>query len=355
MQVQSGITHNQSVSKKWLGFAVFLIVFAVGLYWAKWNPYFHKPILASKEHNIGTSLLAGMTGGNFSEVVKSAWNYSITYFLAIWKALLVATIVASLMQVIVPREWLTRVLGKTGFLGSVSGGLLALPAMMCTCCAAPVVSGLRKCSSSVGAAIAFWFGNTALNPAVLIFMVFVLGWKFTILRLILGIILVFGVSYLANRIAKNEAADPAMMEKMNKKDKLSGKPLLVRWIYTFGKMLVTILPLYILSVFVMGLLISWVYPTLNGHAIHSFWLIIAFAIIGTLFVIPTAAEIAIIQAVLALGLGHGPAAALLITLPVISIPSIIMVRKAFSKKTIAFLTMSVMVLGIVAGCIGTFI
>jgi len=257
------------------------------------------------------------------------------------------------MQVIIPREWLTRVLGKTGFLGSVSGGLLALPAMMCTCCAAPVVSGLRKCSSSVGAAIAFWFGNTALNPAVLIFMVFVLGWKFTILRLILGIILVFGVSYLANRFSKNEMVDTAILEKMNIENVKSNKPLLVRWIYTFGKMVVTILPLYIVSVFVMGLLISWLYPALNGHASNTFGLIIAFAIIGTLFVIPTAAEIAIIQGVLALGLGHGPAAALLITLPVISIPSIIMVRKAFSKKTIVFLTGSVMVLGIIAGCIGT--
>lgn len=353
--MHSGITHDQPVSKKWLGLIVFFIVFAIGLYWAKWNPYFHKAILASKEHNIGSSLLSGMADGNFIDVVKSAWNYSITYFLAIWKALLVATIVASLMQVIVPREWLTEVLGKTGFLGSVSGGLLALPAMMCTCCAAPVVSGLRKCSSSVGAAIAFWFGNTALNPAVLIFMVFVLGWKFTVLRLILGIILVFGVSYLASRFSKDVVTDSATLEKLNKVDQSYEKPLLVRWVYTFGKMLITILPLYILSVFVMGLLISWLYPALNGHEIHSFWLIIAFAILGTLFVIPTAAEIAIIQAVLALGLGHGPAAALLITLPVISIPSIIMVRKVFSKKTIAFLTISVMVLGMIAGCIGTFI
>ncbi|PKR85755.1 hypothetical protein CWO92_07680 [Heyndrickxia camelliae] len=347
------MTHGQPISKKWFGVAVFFIVFAIGLYWAKWNPYFHKAILASKDHNIGTSLLAEMSAGNFTDVVTSAWNYSITYFLAIWKALLVATVVASLMQVIIPREWLTRVLGKTGFLGSVSGGLLALPAMMCTCCAAPVVSGLRKCSSSVGAAIAFWFGNTALNPAVLIFMVFVLGWKFTILRLILGIILVFGVSYLANRFSKNEMVDTAILEKMNIENVKSNKPLLVRWIYTFGKMVVTILPLYIVSVFVMGLLISWLYPALNGHASNTFGLIIAFAIIGTLFVIPTAAEIAIIQGVLALGLGHGPAAALLITLPVISIPSIIMVRKAFSKKTIVFLTGSVMVLGIIAGCIGT--
>ncbi|MBS4172973.1 permease [Bacillus sp. FJAT-49736] len=351
--MHTSVSTDRSISKKWIGLFLFAVIFAIGLYWAKWNPYYHKALLASKEHNIGSSLLEGMQNGSFTEVIHSAWNYSITYFLAIWKALLVATVAASLMQVLVPREWLNRVLGKTGFLGTVSGGLLSLPSMMCTCCAAPVVSGLRKCSSSVGSAIAFWFGNTALNPAVLIFMAFVLGWKFTILRLILGVILVFGVSYLANRINKDNLTDPGILEKLNSNETSKNKPLLVRWIVAFSKILVTILPLYIVSVFVMGLIISWLYPILNSHGMDSFWLIIAFAIIGTLFVIPTAAEIAIIQAVLSVGIGHGPAAALLITLPVISVPSIIMVRKAFSKRTLAFLAVSVMVLGIVAGCIGS--
>jgi uncharacterized protein len=351
--MEPNMTSEWSYTKKWGSLLVFILILAIGLYWAKWNPYFHKAFLASKEHNIGTSILSNMADSHGSEVIKTAWNYSITYFLAIWKALLVATVVASLMQVLVPREWLGRVLGKTGFLGSVNGGLLSLPAMMCTCCAAPVVSGLRKCSSSVGAAIAFWFGNTAINPAVLLFMFFVLGWKFTLLRLVLGIILVFGVSYLANRFTKDVVTDTSVIEKINKTDDLSEKPLLIRWIYTFSKLLITILPLYILSVFVMGLIISWLYPTLSVHHVNSFWLIIPFAIVGTLFVIPTAAEIAIIQAVISLGLGNGPAAALLITLPVISIPSIIMVRKAFSHKILGFLTISVMILGIIAGCIGT--
>jgi uncharacterized membrane protein YraQ (UPF0718 family) len=62
----------------------------------------------------------------------------------------------------------------------------------CTCCAAPVVVGLRARQASPGGAIAFWFGNTILNPAALAFMGFVLGWNWTALRLLLGILMVFG-------------------------------------------------------------------------------------------------------------------------------------------------------------------
>src|ERR1035438_3369595 len=72
--------------------------------------------------------------------------------------------------------------------------------MMCTCCAAPVVIGLHRRSASAAATTAFWLGNTVLNPATLVFMGFVLGWKWAGLRLALGIPLVFGTGYLISRL-----------------------------------------------------------------------------------------------------------------------------------------------------------
>src|SRR3546814_21108974 len=48
--------------------------------------------------------------------------------------------------------------------------------MMGTCCAAPVVNGLRQCRAASGSTAAYWLGNTILNPATLVFMGFVLGW-----------------------------------------------------------------------------------------------------------------------------------------------------------------------------------
>ena len=79
--------------------------------------------------------------------------------------------------------------------------------MMCTCCAAPVVVGMRKSQSSIGAAIAYWMSNTALNPAVLVFMAFVLPLKFVVIRVLLGLVLVFGVSHLLNRLAPEKSVE----------------------------------------------------------------------------------------------------------------------------------------------------
>jgi len=353
--MQTDVVHSSSLNRKRVGITLFLFVAAAGLFWAKWEPYFHKVFVVAEKHSIGTSILTGTSSTIPTPSWEAAWGYSVSYFLAIWKAMLVATVLASLIQTLVPRDWIQRTLGKTGFFSTLSGGLLSLPGMMCTCCAAPIVVGLRKCSSSVGAAAAFWFGNTALNPAVLIFMFFVLGWEFTLLRFVLAVVLVFGVSYLANRFAPADTVevDEQFLSAAQSDESLDGRSFLSRWFSAFGKLFVSITPLYIVTVLVLGAARAWLFPAVGVEMADSFWLIVGLALAGTLFVIPTAAEIPIMQAIIAMGLGNGPAAALMITLPVISLPSLLIVRKAFPGKVLAFLTGSVILLGIIAGVIGT--
>jgi uncharacterized protein len=353
--MQPSVVQSSSINRKWTGIILFLIVTAAGLFWAKWQPYFQKVFVVAESHSIGKSILTGSAASIPAPSWQAAWGYSVSYFLAIWKAMLVATVLASLVQVLIPRDWIQRVLGKSGFVSTFRGGLLSLPGMMCTCCAAPIVVGLRKCSSSVGAAAAFWFGNTALNPAVLIFMFFVLGWEFTLLRFVLALVLVFGVSYLANRLAHNETVtvDEEFFAGPQSAKPVVGQSFFTKWLHTFGKLLFSISPLYIVTVLLLGAVRAWLFPAVGVEMANSFWLIVGMAIAGTLFVIPTAAEIPIMQAMIAMGLGNGPAAALMITLPVISLPSILIVRKAFPRKVLAFLVGSVVVLGIVSGLIGT--
>ncbi|WCK54976.1 permease [Aneurinibacillus sp. Ricciae_BoGa-3] len=347
MQQNQADSAQQPV-QNWKKVLLFIVLVAIGLFWAKWQPYFAKIFIASSKHSIGKSILAGLPSSSWA----AAWGYARVYFLAIWKALLVAVIVASLIQVLLPRNWVTRALGKTGFLSTMTGGLLALPGMMCTCCAAPIVIGLRKCKSSVGAAVAFWFGNTAINPAVLIFMFFVLGWKFTVLRLVFGLILVFGVSYLANRLAGGEMVDDSVLAVPNTEDEEEqNRGLASRWFKALWRLIIGIVPVYIISVLLLAFARAWLFPAGGLGGQDSIALIAGLAIAGTFFVIPTAAEIPIIQALLSMWLGTGAAAALLITLPVISLPSMLMVRKALPAKVMLFLMVSVIVLGIVAGFI----
>jgi len=88
-------------------------------------------------------------------------------------------------------------LATDGRASTLRGGLLSIPTMMCTCCTAPVAVGLRKRGASVGASMAFWLGNPALNPAVLACSFFVLGWEWTVLRAAAGVLLILGVTAMS--------------------------------------------------------------------------------------------------------------------------------------------------------------
>ncbi|HKT63631.1 MAG TPA: permease, partial [Burkholderia sp.] len=65
--------------------------------------------------------------------------------------------------------------------------------------------------------------------------------------------------------------------------------------------------------------------------------------------IPTAGEVPIIQAMLSLGMGVGPAAALLMTLPPISVPSLAMLARSFKPYMLAIVAGLVVVFGIASG------
>ena len=197
--------------KKWIGLIVFLLIAVVGLYLVKWAPYYEKAIRAMTEHSIGPPIISGKSATVPAPSWNAALSYSLDYFQAIWQAMIVGIVLGSLIQVLIPRDGLVRWLGGGTFKSTMVGGLCGMPSMMCTCCAAPVVIGMRKSQSSVGAAIAYWTSNTALNPAVLVFMAFILPWKFVVLRVLLGWILVFGVSHQLNRLAPERAVE---MEKI---------------------------------------------------------------------------------------------------------------------------------------------
>jgi uncharacterized protein len=77
--------------------------------------------------------------------------------------------------------------------------------------------------------------------------------------------------------------------------------------------------------------------------------IVGLAIAGTLFVIPTAGEVPIIQAMLSLGMAAGPAGALLMTLPPISLPSVAMLSRSFAPRVLTVVAVTVVGFGIVSG------
>ena len=338
-----------------IGPAVLLAIAVGGLFYVKWFPYYNRAFVAASQHAIGRSILMGTSAAPPTPSWSAALSYAVAYGKAIWQAMVLGLLLGSALQALIPAGWIVRALGRGGFGGVMTGAALSLPGMMCTCCAAPVVAGLRAGRAAPGAAIAFWLGNTLLNPATLVFIGFVLGWQWMGLRLALGLALVLGVGYLVDSFATNQEADAAQsaLERMTEQEETSA--MFMRWLKILMRMTLRLVPEYVILVLLMGAVRAWLFPHIGPGIGASIPWIVGFAIAGALFVIPTAGEVPIIQAMLSLGMATAPAAALLVTLPPVSVPSLAMLGRSFPIRILALTCACVVVGGIAAGAIAVVI
>ena len=326
----------------------FVLLAVAGLLYVKWLPYYDRTFVAATHHAIGKSILMGDAAQAPAPSLNAAIAYALAYGKAIWQAMALGLLLGSAVQALLPAHWVTRLLGGKGFGSALAGGMLSLPGMMCTCCAAPVVVGLRRRQAAPGAAIAFWLGNSVLNPATLVFMGFVLGWQWTGLRLALGLPMVFGLGWLANRMTSPKEAEQAEASLAALKAEPETAPFR-RWLSILGRMSLRLIPEYVILVLLLGAARAWLFPAIGPQIGNDLGWVLAFAVAGALFVIPTAGEVPIIQAMLSLGLGVGPAGALLMTLPPISAPSMAMLARSFPPRILAVVAAAVVLFGVVAG------
>jgi uncharacterized membrane protein YraQ (UPF0718 family) len=325
------------------GLAAFLAIAAAGLWWAKWSPYGHKLIhLFATPHWSGTSSLEKAGAAGSAPSLSGAWSFTTGYARAVWPGFIAALLIASAVDALVPRSWVLATLRRTGEgRSALVGGLCALPSLMCTCCTAPIAATLRRDGAPTSAALAYWMGNPVLNPAVLAFLAIVAPWQWVVTRIVVGGVLVFGATVLVARLAPTGSAPPAVAPP-SAGFALPGAP--ARFAQTLVRLSLTLVPLYFVVVFALGLFRGWLFP-LDAATAH--WVvpsIFAAAALGTLIVIPTAGEIPILQALATAGVGAGTIGALLITLPAISLASMAMVARAFSVRV------TVAMAGAVAGC-----
>jgi uncharacterized membrane protein YraQ (UPF0718 family) len=349
--LNQGIAHSSDRRLSPAAGAVMLGALIVGgLFYVKWLPYYHRAFTAFSNHSIGKSILMGGAAKAPPPSLQAAFDYAITYGKAIWQAMMLGLLVGSALQEFTPRAWISRLLGRPGLRSVATGGLLALPGMMCTCCAAPVVIGLRRQGASAAAAVAFWLGNTVLNPATLVFMGFVLGWKWAGLRLALGVALVIGCGCLVDRFAASDETDMLSARLAGNAETLASTASSIKgWLMRFARLALGLIPEYLILVLILGATRAWLFPQIGPAIGNEFYWILIMAAAGLLSVIPTAGEVPIVQAMLALGIGVGPAAALMMTLAPVSLPSLAMTAKTFRSRTLGLVALLVLSAGVAAG------
>lgn len=346
----ASLERDTGLKQAFWGTLLFVAIAVIGLFIVKWSPYWHKAHVAATAHSIGTSIVSGKGVQPEAAGLHAAWTYSLAYFKSVWEAVVLALLLGASVQAFLPRAWLVKALGRPTHGATAIATATSVATMMCTCCTAPLVVGLRRAHAAAGSALAFLLGNPVLNPATLLFIGFVLGWHYAGLRLGLGIVLVFAVAAIANALSKDEgvtlSVPPAPIETRN-----SGTNMFVAWLRELWIEIYTIVPGYVAIVFIIGGLRAWLFPPgleLHASGIGAIALVSA---LGTLFVIPTAGEVPIIQTLQHAGMGNGAAAALLMTLPAISLPSIFIVRKVFNARVLAWAAVCVFLSGIAAAAI----
>jgi uncharacterized protein len=329
------------------------VIAAAALLWAKWLPYEAKVVTLSGSHTWeGSSVLAvgGVHPGD-PPTWSAATSFLGTYLQAVWKALVAALLISAAVQAFVPRTWLLRAMNRRGALRSAAvGGLVSTPSMMCTCCTAPVAATLRRDGVGTAAALAYWLGNPLLNPAVLVFLALVAPWQWAVTRIVVGVIVVVGGSALVARFTGRREI-PADQVAAPEAPATAGWFALApeRFLRTLGRLLLTLVPEYLVVVLAVGAFRGWLFPIGEDGARTGVVVLLVAAVVGTLLVIPTGGEIPILQGLALAGLSLGGVGALLLTLPAVSLPGIAMVGRSFGWRTTAATTATVAVGGVVGG------
>ena len=252
--------------------------------------------------------------------------------------------------------------------GSVSGAILAV----CSCTVLPLFGGIYKRGAGLGPAIAFLFSGPAINILAIVYTANILGYELGIARAVgaisfavcIGLIMAF--VFRKEEVQKAQAQAFALVEA----DPNGKKPwqyaiffgtliailitaaskywipfgiTLWRW-FTGGEIkewmketlyfLKRILPWLLLGVFIAGILGSVIPPTamatyMGGNTIFANFIA---SIGGALMYIATLTEVPIIKTFMDLGMGKGPALALLLAGPALSLPSMLAIRSIIGTK-----------------------
>lgn len=313
-----------------------------------------------------------------------------------------AFFIAGTIAVYVKKEAVIRLLGPTTKkyiaypIASISGGILAV----CSCTILPLFTGIYKRGAGIGPAVAFLFTGPAINVTAILLTGGVLGWDFAIGRLIAAVVISVIAGLLMafffrdhDRKNTNEAFGAGMADDVpysnttiviffmlqlavlvvfglsiaaDLKAALIGAMIAVllgivlfrfekdhniAWLGETWDLTKKILPYLFVGVFIAGI-IEVVVPQeivtrlVGGNTIFSNAIASTF---GAFMYFATLTEVPIIQKLMGLGMGRGPAMTLFLTGNALSLPSMIVLFSVMGRKQAPVYVLTIMALSVCAG------
>jgi hypothetical protein len=320
-----------------------------------------------------------------------------------------AFLLAGAMVTFISREAIVHHLGatvrKTKSFLLAAGGSFFIAA--CSCTVIPVGSGLYYGGAGVGAAfILLWFAP-ASNVLAVVYTGTILGSEMLVVRIITALVMSFVVGWvmtLAFRKEEHErmlkfarpsaeAAGDGSERIIARKDvtllvlilvsllapnylvqkgpyamkiavwaaatvlvaifawRNKGKDELRRWLSETWWFVRTILPLLLLGVFIVGVVSEvlpeqWVREKLGGSGLSASFLA---TMIGSVTYFATLTEAPFVDTLMKMGMGKGPALALLLTGPGLSLPNWLAIGRVFGARKAVAYVLTIIALGTFAG------
>ncbi|MCX6709719.1 MAG: permease [Candidatus Woesearchaeota archaeon] len=315
--------------------------------------------------------------------------------------LIPALFIAGAISVFIKKESVLKYLGSRSkkplayAFASISGAILAV----CSCTILPIFAGIRKRGAGLGPAVTFLFSGPAINIAAMFLTISVLGAKIGAARIIfsIAISIIVGIT-MALIFRENKDAGEIFLEKgkeiplkksvlipfflslvlilvvnglqIGKTLKYSIIAFLVifitlissfkfrketrnEWINESWGFAKTILPILFFGVFIAGFLMPLIPEKLIENLVGGDTLIgnLTASVFGAFMYFSTLTEIPIMQALIAKGMANGPALALLLSGPALSLPSMLALQKIMGARKTSVYVLLVIAYSTAAGLI----
>jgi len=338
------------------------------------------------------------------QLLQSGWDALLEYLSAhVLTCLVPAFFIAGAIAVFISQGAVLRYFGPKAkkllsySVASVSGTILAV----CSCTVLPLFGGIYKRGAGIGPAVAFLYSGPAINVLAIVYSARILGYDLGGARAIgaiafaAGIGIIMSLIYRKEESLKDSAVFDALLDNPESKkwwQQVTYFAVLVgilifaaskNWIVT--GILLAVLGLLLWRWFTKGEIGMWMKETLRFVRLIVPWLLVGVFVAGiiTTFVpqdavtswvggnsllanfiasfagalmyFATLTEVPIIKAFMNLGMGKGPALALLLAGPALSLPNMLVIRSIMgTKKTFTYIAL-VVVFATITGYIFGFI
>jgi uncharacterized membrane protein YraQ (UPF0718 family) len=286
------------------------------------------------------SIIPGV-GDSEVSVITRTFNY----FVVIWPALLFGILISAAVGTFVSPRWLARLLERRSLRSQAIAGILGAPLMLCSCCVAPIFTGVYERSARLGPSLGLMLAAPALNPAALILTFMLFDYKIGATRAVASVIAVLFTGMIADRMFSQTKvrcqADDWQAE---------ARPAdFVHFLRTSARVALRLVPVIIVGV-VLSMIIAQVLPVRTfDSSIAKFAMIALVAAFAVPLALPTFFEIPLALILLASGAPAGAAVAMLIAGPSVNLPSLFTIMRSTNWKIAALVAASVWTLATASG------